>query len=70
MPLPMQEYNMQQCDTCIMQKRLLPSRTHLEGYLVGAPMEQVTVDVLGLFPVTDRGNHYVIVVMDYFTKWP
>ena len=28
------------------------------------------VDVLGPFPVADSGNHYVLVAMDYFTKWP
>lgn len=28
------------------------------------------VDVLGLFPATEQGNHYVLVAMDYFTKWP
>lgn len=33
-------------------------------------MERVGVDVLGPFPVTDAGNRYVLVAMDYFTKWP
>ncbi|XP_030000944.1 uncharacterized protein LOC115426854 [Sphaeramia orbicularis] len=37
---------------------------------VGAPMEQVAVDVLGSFPTTDCSNRYVLVAMDYFTKWP
>lgn len=30
-------------------------------------MERVRVDVLGLFPVSDRDNLYLLVVMDYFT---
>jgi len=33
-------------------------------------MELVDVDILGPFPTTDYGNHYVLVAMDYFTKWP
>ena len=33
-------------------------------------MERVAVDVLGPFPLSDLGNRYVIVAMDYFTKWP
>uniref|UniRef100_A0A665WFN6 Integrase catalytic domain-containing protein n=1 Tax=Echeneis naucrates TaxID=173247 RepID=A0A665WFN6_ECHNA len=33
-------------------------------------MERVGVDILGPFPVTDSGNRYVLVAMDYFTKWP
>ena len=33
-------------------------------------MEQVGVDILGPFPTTDSGNRYILVAMDYFTKWP
>ena len=33
-------------------------------------MERVAVDVMGPFPRTDAGNRYVLVAMDYFTKWP
>lgn len=33
-------------------------------------MERVGVDILGPFPTTDQGNRYVLVAMDYFTKWP
>ena len=29
-----------------------------------------TVDVLGPFPVTGKGNYYILVAMDYFTQWP
>ncbi|KAJ8957235.1 hypothetical protein NQ318_007799 [Aromia moschata] len=39
-------------------------------YLSGAPFERVVVDILGPLPVTDRGNKYLMVVMDYFSKWP
>lgn len=37
---------------------------------MGAPMERVAVDVMGQFPRTDTGNRYILVAMDYFTKWP
>lgn len=33
-------------------------------------MERVAVDVLDPFPTTYQGNRYVLVAMDYFTKWP
>lgn len=59
------------CDDCTAQKG--PSqRSHapLQQYLVGAPMERIGVDILGPFPVTDAGNRYVLVAMDYFSKWP
>ncbi|KAK2919003.1 hypothetical protein Q8A73_003374 [Channa argus] len=33
-------------------------------------MERVGVDILGPFPTTEAGNRYILVAMDYFTKWP
>lgn len=36
---------------------------------VGAPMERVAVDVLGLLPESEQGNKYLLIVVDYFTKW-
>ncbi|KAF7648160.1 hypothetical protein LDENG_00161160 [Lucifuga dentata] len=59
------------CDRCTARKG--PNRhSHapLQQYQVGAPMERVGVDILGPFPVTDHSNRYVLVEMDYFTKWP
>ncbi|XP_039453944.1 LOW QUALITY PROTEIN: uncharacterized protein LOC120432803 [Oreochromis aureus] len=65
------ELHVHRCDACTAQKG--PSqRSHapLQQYQVGAPMERVGVDILGPFPTTDQGNHYVLIAMDYFTKWP
>ena len=36
---------------------------------VGGPFHRVGVDVLQL-PLTEKGNRYVVVFMDYLTKWP
>ncbi|KAJ8369055.1 hypothetical protein SKAU_G00090830 [Synaphobranchus kaupii] len=33
-------------------------------------MKRVAVDIMGPFPVTEGGNRYVLVAMDYFLKWP
>ncbi|MBN3276151.1 CO6A4 protein, partial [Polyodon spathula] len=33
-------------------------------------MERDGVDILGHFPCSKRGNRFVLVGMDYFTKWP
>ena len=59
------------CDACIARKGPT-QRSHapLQQYQVGAPMERVGVDFIGPFPTTDDGNRYVLVAMDYFTKWP
>lgn len=42
----------------------------LQEYRMGAPMERMGVDILGPFPQSDWSNRYVLVAMDYFTKWP
>ncbi|UYV61916.1 K02A2.6-like [Cordylochernes scorpioides] len=39
-------------------------------YNVGAPFERIAIDVVGPFPKSDLGNKYILVIMDYFTKWP
>lgn len=46
------------------------SRAAMRIYNVGVPWERVALDVAGPFPVTKAGNRYILVVMDYFTKWP
>ncbi len=58
------------CDVCTAQKG--PSRrSHapLQQYRVRAPMERIGVNILGPLPVTETGNCFVLVTMDYFTKW-
>ncbi len=35
-----------------------------------APMERIGVNILGPFPIREAGNRFVLVAMDYFTKWP
>ncbi|MDM1514777.1 hypothetical protein HX055_18885, partial [Myroides odoratimimus] len=46
------------------------SRGAMKIYNVGMPWERIALDIAGPFPITDSGNRYVLVVMDYFTKWP
>ncbi|GBN73474.1 hypothetical protein AVEN_137965-1 [Araneus ventricosus] len=46
------------------------TKGRLQRYNVGAPFERMVLDILGPFPVTTKGNRYVLVLMDYFTKWP
>ena len=36
----------------------------------GNPMERVGIDILGPLPTTDRGNRFVLLAVDYFTRWP
>ena len=39
-------------------------------YNVGAPSERVAMDILGPLPESESGNKYLLLVADYFTKWP
>ena len=45
------------------------TRPPLQPILVGGQFHRVAVDVLTL-PHTTRGNRYVVVFVDYLTKWP
>ena len=59
------------CDAC--SAKMGPGRralAPLQLYQVGAAMERVAVDIVGPLPETVRGNRFVCVAMDYFTKWP
>ena len=44
-------------------------RSTLKQYVVGAPMECLAMDILGLLLLNPRGNKFILVVTDYFTKW-
>ena len=37
--------------------------------IVHMPMQRTATDILGPLPETERGNRYILVVGDYFTKW-
>ncbi len=32
--------------------------------------ERWGVDIVGLLPITRKGNRYIVVTMDYFSRWP
>lgn len=58
------------CDLCARRKAPLKTkRAPMQPLQVGYPMERIATDILGEFPVTDKGNRYILVVSDYFTKW-
>jgi transposase InsO family protein len=38
-------------------------------YLSSEPFERLSMDITGPLNVTARGNKYILVVTDYFTKW-
>jgi transposase InsO family protein len=42
----------------------------MNQYNVAAPFERIAIDVAGPFPLSDQRNRYLLIAMDYFTKWP
>ena len=44
-------------------------RATLAGFRVGAPLDRVGIDLVGPLPVTEKGNRYLLVIVDYFTRW-
>lgn len=45
------------------------AKAPLQPIPVEGPFDRVAVDVLGPFPTSKRGNKYVVIFSDYFTKW-
>src|ERR1044071_5989007 len=58
----------QTCDKC---QRFQGKPSILTGTIEPTgPWERVGVDFIGPLPETKRGNKYIIVAMDYLTRWP
>ena len=57
------------CDQC--QKRgKSQGKNELHPIQVKAPFYQIGIDIVGPLPKTSKGNKFIVVVVDYFTKWP
>lgn len=60
----------QKCTVCGANRRTpLKPKAPLGDLRIGAPMDRIGVDLLGPLPVTPRGNKYIMVAQDYFSKW-
>ena len=58
------------CLVCNRQKK--PQKkpnAHQVQYHAGSPLEMIHIDILGPLIETSRGNQYVLVVVDQFSKW-
>lgn len=60
-----------QCKDCASTKGpKTRTRGRMMQYLVGTPFERIAIDIAGPFPKSKAGNRYILVAMDYFSKWP
>ena len=58
----------QQHTTCQQAKLPNPARVPMCNIPIGQPWEMLAADILEV-PVSRQNHHYLLVVMDYFTKW-
>ena len=58
-----------ECEECQKSKLPIPTRAPLVNVPVGRPWQMVAIDILEV-PLSNRNNRYLLVVQDYFTKWP
>ena len=59
-------------ESCYQCQRRGKPQTHNEMHAIvaKAPFERVGIDFVGPLPQTSQGNKYILVAVDYFTKWP
>jgi hypothetical protein len=59
-----------ECITCQKVKRLPhPARAALQPMMINEPLELITIDLVELATASRKGNKYVLVVCDHFTKF-
>ena len=59
------------CPTCQKAKPAIITKAPLHPLPIQKePFARIAMDVFGPLPPTKAGNKYILVVMDYHTKWP
>ena len=59
----------QECDRCQRVKSSKYAKAPLKPIRPTRPMEIITADLAGPLPMTARGNRYILVVCDHFSKF-
>ena len=57
------------CTECDSRKSSPTPHGRMKVAVTGVPFQQVAMDIIGPFPKTGKGNMYVLIIGDYFTKW-
>ena len=58
----------EKCPTCKRHKTQQQNRSLMQPINTGEQFERETMDIIGPLPKTDRGNRYILKVVDHFTK--
>jgi len=57
------------CTVCQQAAKDAGGIAPLEPIVVGYPNEIVALDLVGPLPPSEHGNRYILVMIDYFTRW-
>ena len=57
------------CIECASRKSPPAAHGPMKVAVTGVPFQRVAMDIIGPFPKTAKGNMYVLIIGDYFTKW-
>ena len=57
------------CTVCIARKSLCPRRAPMGHVAVGRQWERVAMDLLDMSVTSSKGNRYVLVMVDCFSRW-
>ena len=58
------------CSECNKNKKAnVKAKAALGQFHAGSPLERVHIDILGPFTPSSKGNQYVVMIVDQFTKW-
>ena len=64
------------CRSCDICQRTVPKWQQIRAPLgkmpvIDIPLRRVSVDIVGpLVPITDKGNRYILTLVDYATRYP
>ncbi|XP_057324829.1 uncharacterized protein LOC130667333 [Microplitis mediator] len=59
------------CKVCFSKKGPhRKTKAEYQIYNVGSPFERIAIDILGPITKSSSGNRFILVVTDYFTRWP
>ena len=65
------ELYIQQCAVCQRVKDpIRRNKGKLKSINSGYPLERIGIDIVGPLPKTEQRNSYIVVMIDYFTKFP
>ena len=56
------------CERCMQAKQTMRPKAPLVNFPIGTVWERIAMDVMEV-PINSKGNKYILVVQDYFTKW-